>query len=105
MNNLRIYKADYPLNKSTTNYIRVKVFQEEQGVSEELEFDDLDATAIHLLADLENKAVGTTRVREIDRRTVKIERLAVLPEARNQKIGTKLMEVAIEIIINTAVCI
>jgi predicted GNAT family N-acyltransferase len=100
MNNFQIYQIDYPSNKATINHIRVKVFQEEQGVSEELEFDGLDATAIHLLAYLDNEAVGTTRIREIDRRTVKIERLAILIEARGQGIAKKLMKTAIEIAID-----
>jgi hypothetical protein len=50
MNNLQIHQANYPIDKATINYMRVKVFQEEQGISEELEFDGLEATAIHLLA-------------------------------------------------------
>ncbi len=42
--------------------------------------------------------MGTARIREIDRQTAKIERLAVLPEARKQGIGRKLMETALEAI-------
>ena len=78
--------------------IRKKVFQEEQGVASELEFDGLDETATHLLAYLENQPVGTTRIRPIDPQTVKIERLAVLPEARRKGIGKQLMETAIKTI-------
>lgn len=89
-----IYQAQMPAIK----FIRTKVFQEEQGVASELEFDGLDQNAIHLLAFLNNRAVGTARIREIDRDTAKIERLSVLPEARNQGIGRKLMEKALETI-------
>ena len=78
--------------------IRKQVFQKEQGVDRELEFDGLDNTATHLLAYLENEPVGTTRIRKIDAKTVKIERLAVLTTARRKGIGKKLMEKAIEII-------
>lgn len=99
MNSLQIKQADYLNNKAIINQIRIKVFQEEQGVDKKLEFDGLDETAIHLLAYLDNKAVGTTRIRAIDSQTAKIERLAVLPEARDQGIGKKLMEAAIEIVI------
>jgi predicted GNAT family N-acyltransferase len=80
--------------------IRKKVFQEEQGVISKLEFDGLDATAIHLLAYLDDKPVGTSRIRRLDRQTAKIERLAVLPAARGQGIGKKLMETALEVITN-----
>ncbi|MGL5835730.1 MAG: GNAT family N-acetyltransferase [Waterburya sp.] len=78
--------------------IRTIVFQEEQEIAAELEFDGLDETATHLLAYLNNQAVGTTRIREIDVKTAKIERLAVLPVARNQGIGKKLMLAALETI-------
>ena len=76
--------------------IRTQVFQVEQGIAQELEFDGLDQTATHLLAYLENQPVGTARIRQIDRKTAKIERLSVLPLARGKGIGKKLMVTAIE---------
>ena len=78
--------------------IRVKVFQKEQGVTAELEFDGLDDRATQLLAYVGVKAVGTARIREIDPDTAKIERLAVLPEERGQGIAKQLMLTALEII-------
>lgn len=78
--------------------IRNQVFQLEQGIDEELEFDGLDATAIHLLAYLENQPVGTARIRKLDETTAKIERLSVLPTARRKGLGRKLMIKAIEVI-------
>nr|MDJ0601371.1 GNAT family N-acetyltransferase [Crocosphaera sp.] len=42
--------------------------------------------------------VGTARIRYIDKNTAKIERLAVLSQARGQGIGTALMEAAIAFI-------
>ena len=78
--------------------IRTAVFQQEQGVSAELEFDGLDASATHFLAYIEGKAVATARIREIDRNTAKIERLAVLPEYRHKGIGKQLMQSALSTI-------
>ncbi|MGK7888401.1 MAG: GNAT family N-acetyltransferase [Leptolyngbyaceae cyanobacterium] len=90
--------------------IRRQVFQEEQGVSAELEFDGNDEAAIHLLAYQGDRAVGTTRIRYLSGASIpipadvslqnsevvaKIERVAVLPEYRGQKIGQQLMEGAI----------
>lgn len=98
--NIQIKKVNYSQEILAIKAIRVKVFQEEQGVSEELEFDGLDKSSIQLLAYLDNKPVGTTRIRKIDEQTVKIERLAVLPEARGNGIGKKLMEAALEVAVS-----
>lgn len=78
--------------------IRKQVFQLEQGINEQLEFDGLDATAIHLLAYLENQPVGTARIRKLDETTAKIERLSVLPTARKRGVGKQLMTKAIDLI-------
>ena len=76
--------------------IRRAVFVQEQGVAEALEFDEHDAQARHLLALRDGEPVGTLRVRWLDRgRTAKIERIAVLPEARGAKVGQALVEAAL----------
>lgn len=43
-------------------HFRRVVFIEEQGVSEAEEIDDLDAAALHLLARLDGRPVGTARL-------------------------------------------
>jgi len=80
--------------------IRKIVFQEEQGVDTALEFDGKDDICEHLIAYLDNQAVGTARLRYLDDKTVKIERLAVLSIARRQGIGQKIMEEALEFIVH-----
>ncbi|MBH8572520.1 GNAT family N-acetyltransferase [Nostocaceae cyanobacterium CENA369] len=78
--------------------IRISVFQKEQRVDPALEFDGKDEISDHLIAYLEDKAVGTTRIRYLDNQTAKIERLAVLSVARGQGIGKKITEKALEVI-------
>ncbi|QIR40751.1 GNAT family N-acetyltransferase [Tolypothrix sp. PCC 7910] len=78
--------------------IRIAVFQEEQGVEAALEFDGKDEICDHLIAYLNQEAVGTTRIRYLDEQTAKIERLAVLSHARGNGIGKKIMEKAINVI-------
>lgn len=78
--------------------IRTLVFQQEQGVAAELEFDGLDADATHFLAYVNDKAVGTARIREIERSKFKIERLAVMPKYRQRGIGKQLMTSALSTI-------
>ena len=94
---LQIETVKYQDKIAAIKHIRTQVFQKEQGVSPELEFDGLDADAIQFLVYLNGKAVATARIREIDADTVKIERLAVLPEYRKQGIGKQLMESALSV--------
>ena len=98
MSNLIIKIADLPEEFPAIAAIRKSVFQEEQGVNPALEFDGKDEVSQHLIAYLEQKAVGTTRIRYLDEKTAKIERLAVLSTARGQGIGKKIMENALQII-------
>lgn len=71
--------------------IRKKVFCEEQMISEEIEFDNLDHLCEHFLIYKENKAIATARVREKSDLIFKIERVAVLLEYRKLKVGTLLI--------------
>ena len=93
-----IQRVDYVNDIESIQFIRRQVFQFEQGVSPELEFDGEDECAIHFLAYQGAKAIGTARIRQLtkDMKPVaKIERVAVLAEYRGQGIGQRLMEVAI----------
>ncbi len=98
MSNLVIKIADLPEEFPAIAAIRKSVFQEEQGVDPALEFDGKDETSQHLIAYLDDKAVGTTRIRYLDDKTAKIERLAVLSTVRGQGIGKKIMENALQVI-------
>lgn len=97
MSDLQIQVVSYNSALTPIQHIRRTVFQDEQGVDPQLEFDGLDASSIHFLAYLRGEAVGTARMRNLDERTAKIERLAVLKAARNQGIGLQLMQKALEV--------
>lgn len=75
--------------------IRRRVFIEEQNVPEELELDELDATAVHLLAVQDGRPVGTARLL-IEGKSAKIGRVAVLPEMRGTRAGAALMRAALD---------
>jgi predicted GNAT family N-acyltransferase len=98
MDSLKIKTVQYQDSMVAINQIRTKVFQVEQGVSAELEFDGWDTSATHFLAFVNGKAVGTARIRVINEDTAKIERLAVLPNYRKQGIGKQLMRSALSTI-------
>jgi len=97
MSHLTIKTFVYPDAFIEMKAIRCSVFQEEQSVEPALDLDNLDETADHLLAYLDNQPVGTARIRYLDHKTAKIERLAVLATARGQGIGKKLMEKALDV--------
>lgn len=95
MNSLALKIVTYADECTAIQRVRTEVFQVEQGVSPELEFDGLDETSTHLLAYWENEAVGTARIRQITPELAKIERVAVLSTHRGRRIGNALMEEAI----------
>ena len=72
--------------------IRTKVFCEEQKISKEIEFDNLDHLCGHFLIFDSKKAIGTARVRQKEKNIHKIERVAVLLEFRRLKVGSILIQ-------------
>ena len=75
--------------------LRRAVFMDEQGISEAEEMDDLDDSAIHLLATVDGRPVGTARLL-INCETVKIGRICVLKDQRGTGLGAKLVVAAMD---------
>jgi len=71
--------------------IRQRVFIEEQQVPPEIEYDEFEETATHVLARTGEKAVGTARWRETEK-GFKLERFAVSIAARGKGVGAALVE-------------
>ena len=93
---LEIKQVVYTEELSSLQTVRQQVFQIEQGIDPDLEFDEYDPLAIHWLAYWQENPVGTVRIREYAPLTAKIERLAVIKALRGQGIATELMEVALK---------
>jgi predicted GNAT family N-acyltransferase len=74
--------------------IRLRVFVKEQGVRAEIEMDRDDQQAVHLLAFVAGRTVGTSRV-VIRGRSAKIGRMAVLKKYRGKGIGKMLLKRAV----------
>lgn len=69
--------------------VREAVFIREQGVPEQLEWDGLDEACRHALAlSHQGNAIGCGRIQPNGH----IGRIAVLPEWREQRVGTAIME-------------
>ena len=60
------------------------------------EKDKYDSTAFHLVAVCNDRVIGSARLRELSEELGSIAYVSVLPEFRNQGIGTKLIEKLIE---------
>jgi predicted GNAT family N-acyltransferase len=77
--------------------LRRRVFVEEQGVDAAEEWDAHDepeADTLHFVARAGDEALGCARLRRADDGAAKIERVAVLREAREAGVGRALMEAA-----------
>ena len=75
--------------------LRRTVFIEEQGVSEADEVDDLDGDAVHLLATLAGRPVGSARLLTRGD-TGKIGRVCVLADERGAGLGAALIRAAVD---------
>lgn len=71
--------------------IRIEVFVKEQDVPIEEELDALDSSALHVLALIDGKPVGTARAIEKQPGLWKIGRVAVCASYRQQGVGIALM--------------
>lgn len=74
--------------------IRRSVFIDEQRVSREEEFDGLDASCIHFIAQIDGRPVGTARLRpnpDGASGCAKAQRVAVLRDSRRLGVGADLM--------------
>jgi predicted GNAT family N-acyltransferase len=96
MSGLVVRTAAGDADRAACFAIRVAVFVNEQGVAMREELDTHDATATHLLAVMDGRPVGTLRWRVLPGATAKIERVAVLREARGLGLGRVLMRQALE---------
>jgi predicted GNAT family N-acyltransferase len=92
MKRIRIREASWPADKPALETVRCEVFVKEQNVPRSLEFDRLDASALHWLAlTPEDEPVGTLRLLP----SGQIGRTAVLRTYRSQGIGSRLLRHAI----------
>ena len=80
--------------------IRKKVFVEEQKVPEDIEWDEFEYIANHVLAYIQDKPVGTARWRQTQK-GMKLERFAVLPEFRSFGVGKNLVQFILKELMNS----
>ena len=84
-----LWDADRPALQS----VREAVFVREQGVPVELEWDEYDATSLHVLAEVDGDPIGTGRLLPNDQ----IGRMAVLPDWRGCGVGGAILTALVEL--------
>ena len=89
----QVFSADWQTWHHSLATVRRRVFIEEQGVPEAMEWDEHDTTARHILA-LSRQQIPIGSARLLD--TGQIGRMAVLPEWRHQGIGQQLLKVTLK---------
>ena len=80
--------------------IRKKVFVEEQKVPEDIEWDEFEYSANHVLAYIQDKPAGTARWRQTQK-GMKLERFAVLPKFRSCGVGKNLVHFILKELMNS----
>ena len=91
--NTQILQVNWQGAENDLRIIRTKVFIEEQQVAPDFEWDEIDTTAVHLLAMSENLPIACLRIIKYQ----KIGRMAVLKEYRAMGLGMALLLEAIKI--------
>ncbi|MXV63675.1 GNAT family N-acetyltransferase [Natronorubrum sp. JWXQ-INN-674] len=85
--------ADSERERTDVFAVRRDVFVEEQGVDEELEYDEHEDDAVHFVAYDGDDPIGAARLREYEDGVGKIERVAVLESHREEGVGRAIMDV------------
>lgn len=96
MTAVEIVEITEPADRKDAFAIRHAVFCNEQFVDPALEFDGLDDACRQYLAQFNEVATGTARMRDAGNGVIKIERVAVLASNRGKGIGKALMVRTIE---------
>ena len=91
MDDLEVRVAETEREREDAFAVRHTVFVEEQGVDEDLEYDDHDETAVHFVAYDGEEPIGAARLREYEDGVGKVERVAVLEPRREGGVGRALM--------------
>ena len=71
--------------------VRRQVFVREQGIPEELVFDEHDKEALHMVVKDGKQVIGSARVQFLADNQAKLERMAVLKRYRRKGIGREML--------------
>lgn len=84
---MNIQQVDFTAHFEIIRHIRETVFVQEQNVPIDMEWDEFDAQAVHILAYVQGQAVGTARFLHDG----SISRVAVLKQWRGLGVGRQMV--------------
>ena len=87
-----IKEVTSPLERKAAYELRHMVFVAEQGISAEIELDELDQDALHAIVTSSGTIIGTGRLIMVSKTTGSIGRMAVHPSFRRQGIGSIILD-------------
>lgn len=95
--NIAMSRITYELTASDADLrdafdVRRQAFVREQGISEDLVFDENDRDALHLVVRDGERAIGTARVRFLGNNQAKLERMAIARAFRHKGIGRGIID-------------
>ncbi len=93
LDKIKIVETTWAISEVHLRAVRTPVFIQEQLVTPEFEWDNIDATAVHVLASLNNEAIACLRIIDYH----KIGRMAVLKQYRGNGLGAALLLAAVAI--------
>ncbi len=93
LSKVTIQQVTWQAAENELRIVRTPVFIEEQFVTPEFEWDEIDASAVHLLATYENQPIACLRIIHYQ----KIGRMAVIKQWRGVGLGAALLQKAISI--------
>jgi predicted GNAT family N-acyltransferase len=88
---IRAFRANDSTSMEAARHIREIVFCREQGVPPEIEWDGEDQLCEHFLLESGGEPIGTARLRIYEPSVFKVERVAVLKQARGLGAGKAIM--------------
>ena len=71
--------------------VRRRVFVEEQDIPEDIELDEQDKEALHMVVKDGDRVIGTARVLFLPTGLAKLERMAILQPFRRRGIGSRII--------------
>lgn len=77
--------------------VRQEVFIREQGVPAELELDEFDSSAVHVLAYQDKHCIGTGRLVNLSDQQSQIGRMAVLAKFRRKGVGKLILQKLVDL--------